>query len=234
MDRTKDWLSALKSQRTRLGRATPADEILRPPRTARGAFRADATTMMQRISAMAAHLLANQAAYALDDGLNGLTEAERDELDAEGAAFMKTCTELIGQLAQAAVGGDAPLEGPKAAARAAAGKQATEHRQAMLQHLTGELRGVAQVCDANRGMRLRRAMEAREGRLGASRAASSGSSLWGGGGGGASAAQGDSNGLPPEWGAEELLPEEELDEAEQAELQLENEALRAELEQQVV
>lgn len=236
VDRTREWREAVQAHRARMGLATPAAEILRPPRVAPNAFRTDAATTLQHISAMAAHLLASQPAYALDDGLNGLTEAERDELDASGEAFLKMCTGRIDQLAQAVAG---------VGSTAGRGRHETEHRQAMLQHLTDELRNVARVCDDNRGLRLRRAMEAREGRLGAALAASPGAAPWGGaacaGGRGAgraaggcgSSACGDSGGLPPEWAADELVPEEELDEAEQAELQLENEALRAELEEQV-
>jgi hypothetical protein len=240
VDRTREWREAVKAQRTRMGLATPAAEILRPSRIAADAFRTDAATTLQRISVMAAHLLASQPAYALDDGLNGLTEAERDELDADAEAFLKMCTGRIDQLTQAVVAGGGSATG-------SGSRQEKEHRQAMLQHLTDELRSVARVCDDNRGLRLRRAMEAREGRLGAARAACSSAPAWGGaasagGGGGGravggaangcgSSACGDASGLT--WAADEFLPEEELDEAEQAELQMENEALRAELEEQV-
>eukprot|EP00967_Tisochrysis_lutea_P030890 scaffold36307_cov33-Tisochrysis_lutea.AAC.1 len=237
VDRTKEWRDALRLQRSRLGLGTPADELLKPVHSAPDTFRTDAASTLHRIGAMAAHLLASQPAYILDDGLNGLTEEERDELDAEGEAFLKTCAERIDQLTRAIVS-----DGSSKRSR-----QAGEHRQAMLQHLTDELRAVATICDEHRGMRLRRAMEVREGRLGAAHAAGSRQMAWGGGAfgnlskGGANAlgaesltsSMGTAGDVQTDWCADELLPEEELDEAEQAELQLENEALRAELEQQV-
>ena len=101
-DRTADFRAAVKRQRSLLGVATPSSEILRPTKQ-RSGFTTDALSCLQKIGTMQNFLRDNHAAYLLDDGLNGMSEPERDEVDAETQRFLKACNERIDGLKLQAV-----------------------------------------------------------------------------------------------------------------------------------
>ncbi|EOD36093.1 hypothetical protein EMIHUDRAFT_226983 [Emiliania huxleyi CCMP1516] len=182
VDRTSDWRAAVRAQRQRIGQSTPSDELLRRPRPARDAFCAGALEAHSRIGEMVRRLRASHAAYVLDDGLNGLTEAERDALDGEGERVLGSSREAIERLAKSlakSVGGGASAReadsGDAVAGEAVEtrggerGGQPQQHRKAMLDSLNDELRELGRrlLRDAQRASRLKRAMEALEGRLSA-------------------------------------------------------------------
>ena len=102
---------------------------------------------------MVRRLRASHAAYVLDDGLNGLTEAERDALDGEGERVLGSSREAIERLAKSlakSVGGGASAReadsGDAVAGEAVEtrggerGGQPQQHRKAMLDSLNDELR----------------------------------------------------------------------------------------------
>ena len=122
-DRTADFREAVKRRRSLLGLATPSAEIL-PPSKRRAAFTVDALSCLQKIGTMHNFLHDNHAAYLLDDGLHGMTDAERDEVDAETQRFLKVCNERIDGLKQQAVA---------ASASDKASGQLQSHHQSMLQ-----------------------------------------------------------------------------------------------------
>jgi len=153
VDRTSDWRAAVRAQRQRIGQSTPSDELLRRPRPARDAFCAGALEAHSRIGEMVRRLRASHAAYVLDDGLNGLTEAERDALDGEGERVLGSSREAIERLAKSlakSVGGGASAReadsGDAVAGEAVEtrggerGGQPQQHRKAMLDSLNDELR----------------------------------------------------------------------------------------------
>ena len=222
-DRTADFRDAVKRRRSLLGQAKPAAEIL-PPAKKRAAFTTDALSCLEKIAMMAGFLRENHAAYLLDDELRGMSEAERDEIDAETQRFLKTCNDRIDGLKQQAVA---------ATVREKTGGQLQTHYQAMLQLLYERLQEAAQVFDVHRGHRLQKAVDAKEARVGAAAAAavearcsmSGGSSV-------AAAAAASSSTAPTEpapWDEGEVLSDEDMDEQERAQLLLENEALVKEL-----
>ena len=102
---------------------------------------------------MVRRLRASHAAYVLDDGLNGLTEAERDALDGEGERVLGSSREAIERLAKSlakSVGGGASAReadsgdavvGEAVETRGGErGGQPQQHRKAMLDSLNDELR----------------------------------------------------------------------------------------------
>ena len=222
-NRTADFRDAVKRRRSLLGLPTPAAEIL-PPAKKRAAFTTDALSCLEKIATMAGFLRDNHAAYLLDDELRGMSEAERDEIDAETQRFLKACNDRIDGLKQQAVA---------ATVRETAGGQLQTHYQAMLQLLYERLQEVAQVFDVHRGHRLQKAVDAKEARLGAAAAAAvEAEARRASGGGSVAAAAAASSTAPMEpapWGDDEVLSDEDLDEQERAQLLLENEALQKEL-----
>ena len=130
MDVTDVFKASVATQRKRLDLKTPASEIL-PPTRKRHAFTTDALSSLQSIRTVQSFLQDSHAAYMLDDILEGMSEAERDDVDAEASGVLKACGEGVDRLRQAA-----------SAAGDAAGEQLRLHRQAMLQLLQerGELR----------------------------------------------------------------------------------------------
>ena len=215
-DLTAAFKEAVAKQRKRLDLKTPASEIL-PPTRKRHAFTTDALSSLQSIRTVQSFLQDSHAAYMLDDILEGMSEAERDDVDAEASGVLKACGEGVDRLRQAA-----------SAAGDAAGEQLRLHRQAMLQLLQERLREAITLFDTHRNYRLQRAQQERDARLGAAAAAAaagSGSS----GAAGARASSGSPAVLSSRaQAADELdeyadaLSDEELDAGERAQLQEEN------------
>lgn len=220
-DRTADFRDAVKRRRSLLGLTTPAADIL-PPAKKRAAFTTDALSCLEKIATMAGFLRDNHAAYLLDDELRGMSEAERDEIDAETQRFLKACNDRIDGLKQQAVA---------ATAREKTGGQLQTHYQAMLQLLYERLQEVAQVFDVHRGHRLQKAVDAKEARVGAAAAAAVEARRSNGGGSLVAVAAASSTAAmePAPWGDDEVLSDEDLDEKERTQLLLENEALQKEL-----
>ena len=158
MDVTPAFREAVKRRRTALGLPTPATEVLRKSK-ARSTFATEALTALQAISATAGHLRETNAAYPLDDWPPSLTEAERDEIDAETQHLLTACGERIDALKGLAAAGTSSAGGSSV--------QLAAHRQAALQLLYEELGRVAAIFDVHRGQRLKRAAQQRDQRLGA-------------------------------------------------------------------
>ena len=175
VDRTSEFRELVRKQRARLGEPTPQNELLRP-NPKRSAFESNSLETMKQIHTMADFLRENHTAYLLDDGLYGMSDAERDEIDAETQRFLRACGERIDRLKQLAtvVGtGEEDDEG-SGDSPPTPSVQLTAHRQAALQILYDRLRCVTAVADEHRGHRLQRATEARDQRVGsAARAAGS-------------------------------------------------------------
>lgn len=154
-DVTATFKDAVRRQRAVLGAPTPPDEVLLSKKP-RSAFGEESHAALQAIRTTASFLRDTHAAYLMEDGNpNGMSDAERDDIDAETQQFLTACTERIDKLKrQAASHGDV-------------GVQVNAHRQATLQLLYEQLGRVASVFDEHRGHRLRRAAEARDQRLGA-------------------------------------------------------------------
>ena len=121
--RTADFHDAVKRQRAVLSLPTPSPEIL-PPVRKRSAFTSDALSCLQNIGSMQTFLLGSQSTYLLDDELRGMSEAERDEVDAETQRFLKACNARIDGL---------KLQAVAASGSAKAGGQLQAHHQSMLQ-----------------------------------------------------------------------------------------------------
>ena len=82
MDVTDVFKASVATQRKRLELKTPASEIL-PPTRKRHAFTTDALSSLQSIRTVQSFLQDSHAAYMLDDILEGMSEAERDDAAAE-------------------------------------------------------------------------------------------------------------------------------------------------------
>ena len=158
-DLTAAFKEAVAKQRKRLDLKTPASEIL-PPTRKRHAFTTDALSSLQSIRTVQSFLQDSHAANMLDDILEGMSEAERDDVDAEASGVLKACGEGVDRLRKAA-----------SAAGDAAGEQLRLHRQAMLQLLQERLREAITLFDTHRNYRLQRAQQERDARLGAAAAA---------------------------------------------------------------
>ena len=158
MDVTPAFREAVRRRRAALGLPTPASEVLRRS-TPRSTFATEALTALQAISATAGHLRETNAAYPLDDWPPSLTEAERDEIDAETQHLLTACGERVDALKGLAAVGTSSAGGSSV--------QLAAHRQAALQLLYEELGRVAGVFDVHRGHRLKRAAQQRDQRLGA-------------------------------------------------------------------
>lgn len=248
-DITNEFRESVRRRRAALGRPTPADELM-PKSRERSAFGTEARRTLQKIRSTAQFLRDSHAAYLMDDGMHGgMSEAERDDVDAETQRFLQACGESIEGLKQhaAAEAGELTAKG-----RPVVSAQLSAHRQATLQLLYDQLKRVASIFDEHRGYRLRRATEERDRRLGA---AAEAAGSFGHGGALAALPSGSEQGVSfgrfgsaitvgrghdqraevvnLDWGEGEVLEDEPLDEAEQAQLQLENEALQKELETMV-
>ena len=155
-DVSVDFKDAVRRRRVALGLQTPSDEIL-PKKAPRSNFGAESHAALKAIHTTASFLRDTHAAYLMEDGNpNGMTDAERDEIDAETQQFLSACTQRIDKLKAQSAG------------EAGVGVQLNAHRQATLQLLYEQLGRVAAVFDEHRGHRMRRASEARDQRLGAS------------------------------------------------------------------
>eukprot|EP00965_Chrysotila_dentata_P209610 6185396-Pleurochrysis_carterae.AAC.1 len=186
-----------------------------PPRQ-RSPFFEDALATLHKIEAMARFLRDHHAAYVLDDGLYGMSDEERDEMDKEGESSLAICSTRIEQLKQLAIACQGAADGP--------GRQRALVHQAMVQLLFEQLKEVAGVFDEHRRLRIQRAAEARERLLGMASAAQLQ------GRAGLSCAGGLSEQVSEvPWVEGEVLSDEDLDEDERQQLHLENEALRHEL-----
>ncbi|KAL1527760.1 hypothetical protein AB1Y20_009145 [Prymnesium parvum] len=248
VDRTGDFKASVRKRRVALGLPT-TDEDLMPRAREKSPFLSDALSTLQSIVVMHHFLRDTHASYLLDDELHGMSDAERDEIDAECQRFIRTCSERIDKLQQqqqaAASGSGYRIF------RSAAETQLQQHERAVVGCLYDRLKDVTALFDQHRGHRLRRAAEQRERRVGvamASQKAKAGASAggtsdligsrWrrfaGGGEGRSKKEQGDEGdeSWATGWAEEALVPEEELelDEAERTQLLLENEALAKELE----
>ena len=216
MDVTDVFKASVATQRKRLELKTPASEIL-PPTRKRHAFTTDALSSLQSIRTVQSFLQDSHAAYMLDDILEGMSEAERDDVDAEASGVLKACGEGVDRLRQAA-----------SAAGDAAGEQLRLHRQAMLQLLQERLREAITLFDTHRNYRLQRAQQERDARLGAAAAAAAaGSSSSGAAGARASSGSPAVLSSRAQAAAEldeyaDALSDEELDAGERAQLQEEN------------
>mmetsp|Transcript_5043 Transcript_5043/g.11013 ORF Transcript_5043/g.11013 Transcript_5043/m.11013 type:complete len:304 (+) Transcript_5043:178-1089(+) len=191
------------------------DFLSSPPRQ-RSPFFEDALATLHKIEAMARFLRDHHAAYVLDDGLYGMSDEERDEMDKEGESSLAICSTRIEQLKQLAIACQGDADGP--------GRQRALVHQAMVQLLFEQLKEVAGVFDEHRRLRIQRAAEARERLLGMASAAQLQ------GRAGLSCAGGLSEQVSEvPWVEGEVLSDEDLDEDERQQLHLENEALRHEL-----
>ena len=252
MDVTSLYQDAVRRRRATLGLPTPAEEVL-PRSKKHTAFTQEARATLSSIQKGAQFLRDIRALYLLEDGPQGMSEAERDDIDSETQRILLMCGKRIDGLRPLACGTD---DGgiPTPAGQLAA------HQQAVLKVLCDQLSRLASVFDELRGHRLRQAASARDQRLGSAAAAagtlapspSAGlGGSWGGrdgcegslggggsvfgssgaGGPGGGGGPGDSSAL--EWGDDELLAEADLGlsgEGERAQLEMENEALANELE----
>jgi len=167
MDITAAYRAEVRRQRALRGDATPAAEIL-PRHRERSSLAADAVAMLKGIRKMAAFLHSSRAAYLLDGGLHGMTDADRDEADGEAENFLTLCKLQLRQRSAAvqAGGGDGGGGG------GGRGGSAHRHQLAVLRALEEELHAVEAAVDERRRFRLQRAAESRERRLGAAAAAS--------------------------------------------------------------
>lgn len=246
VDRTAEFHEIVRAKRRLLGLPTPESEVLRR-RPRRSAFEEEAHDTLTKIETMSSFLRDNHTAYVLDDGLHGMTEAERDEVDSETKLFLKACGERIDRLrAQSAE--DAAASEPRPSGGV---PQLAAHRRGLLEFLHTMLQRVTAVFDEHRGLRLQRAVDERDTRLGAAALAAGtfdrGGALEGGGGAGggalgglgarlgaglgleeASAESGEVE-LTVAWEEHEVVEDEELGATERAQLQLENEALHKQL-----
>ena len=152
-DRSSDFHAALRHRRSTLGLKTPEDEIL--PRThERLPFTAEALATLQKIITMSKFLRDNHSAYMLDDDLHGMTDAERDEVDAESQRFLKSCSERVDVLRQMVHSSQGNTRGFLSSPSTAV-SQAAGHQHAVIQLLFERLQQVAVVFDGHRGHRLR-------------------------------------------------------------------------------
>ena len=153
MDVTASYRDAVRRRRTALGLPTPAEELLwrRPER---GVFATEASSTLQKIRTTGNFLRERHSASLLDDGLNSMSDAERDEIDAETQQFLQVCSERIDDLKEHAV-----------AHSDASSPQLTQHQQATVQLLYEHLQRVASIFEEQRGARLRPTVETRDQRL---------------------------------------------------------------------
>mmetsp|Transcript_1152 Transcript_1152/g.3183 ORF Transcript_1152/g.3183 Transcript_1152/m.3183 type:complete len:336 (+) Transcript_1152:81-1088(+) len=248
VDATAAFRESVRRRRVTLGQPTPAHEVIPKPRE-RSAFGEEARRTLQKIHSTARFLQDSHEAYLMEDGLHGMSDVQRDEVDAETQRFLQICGERIESLKLSATAQAAEtLDNGRPAVSA----QLRAHRQATLQLLYDQLKRVTSVFDEHRGHRLRQVAEARDQRLGAA-AEAAGSFGQGGAlapslsssnteslalgaslgrlGGSSHEPTTDADNLT--WGDAEVLEDEILDQAEQAQLQTENEALQKELETMV-
>ena len=252
-DRLPDFRAVLRQRRAALGLKTPSAEIL-PRKVEQSPFTVEALATMQKIRTISTFLRENHSKYMLDDELHGMSESERDEVDAETQRFLKVFGERVDalkkQVSSSVSSGHGLFGGSPAPA-----SQLTRHQQAVHQLLYESLQQVAAKFDEYKGHRLKRATEQRDRKVGAAsalaaresgaagRSATAGSSerasgvsaSWrrftgAGAAGAAGAAGGDEDWTG--WEDDEVIAEEEIgiDEGARAQLVLENEALQKELE----
>ena len=135
-------------------------------------FAEEAHSALTAIRTGACFLREVRASYLIEDGPQGMSEAERDEIDAEAQHILRACGERIDgvkRLVSTAPAGRA--DGSVGGSKQTAGVQLMAHRQATLQLLYEQLSRVAAIFDEHRGHRLKRAAEVRDQRLGAAAAA---------------------------------------------------------------
>eukprot|EP00966_Prymnesium_polylepis_P094239 2181379-Prymnesium_polylepis.1 len=144
LDRTADFRAAVRQRRGTLGVPTPSDELLRPSRQ-RAPFSSDALGTLEKIAMMYGFLRDNHAAYMLDNELHGMSDAERDEVDAESQRFIKACGERIDTLRRQAAAAAAEATSSSLLAGAFGGaapqeSQLSQHEQAVVGQLYERLK----------------------------------------------------------------------------------------------
>ncbi|KAL3929164.1 MAG: hypothetical protein SGPRY_002074 [Prymnesium sp.] len=163
MDRTADFKAALSQRRSALGVKRREEDLMRAARQP-SPFASQAEATLRSVGHMRDLLLSSREAYLLEDELRGMSEAQRDEIDAETTRFVNTCSQRIAAL-------DAQLKTPPAGVsrflfESADSPQRREHERAVVGLLYEGLKGVISIFDEHRGHRLRRAAEERDRRVG--------------------------------------------------------------------
>lgn len=169
IDITSTYRDAVRRRRAALGLPTPSHEVLRR-NASLSAFAAEASATLQAISMTASQMQELQEQYALDEDELNLTEAERDEVDAETQGLLAACGERLEALKQLAAA-EAKLQQHERSSSGSGGArpsipQQVEHRQALLKMLYERLGEVAGVFNEHRAERVRRAAKLRDQRLG--------------------------------------------------------------------
>jgi len=241
MDVTPLFQEIVLRRRTLLGHAAPAHMLMRSPRVM-SAFGADAHKTLQKIHSTVQFLC--DGANLLD-GLHGdMPEIACDEVIDETQRFLRVCGDRIERLKQHT----AQENKAKSCSNVSPQLQLVAHRHSTIQLLQAQLKEASWLFDRYRGRRLRHAAEVHEQRLGAAAevagrfgqhgaltapSSSCSREVSGTGAGlsvmGAAVSAGLDN-LSLGWEDTELLEDEALDGAEQAQLQMENDVLQKELE----